>query len=104
MAMVVQCSNCGEAVSEWAARCPLCGANLDDAAPLPDSSPKPELLVEPSPASRRLSHRARWIAGVLSLMIIVVAAVVATASHPARPGRTPFPNSLSTYTLVIADR
>src|SRR5579871_4605288 len=65
----VRCRRCGADVSEWAARCPECGAGLDDAAPAHGAIP---------PGRYRRRRGGRWRLGLALLVAAVAVAAVLT--------------------------
>lgn len=110
---VVRCVQCRAAVSEWAARCPACGATLDGAAPIaeepqpapPAATGPPPIATDREPGHRRRSH---WVLAVnlaiVAATAVVVGLVVGTNQKPSRPG-TGAPASASgpsfdSYTVV----
>jgi hypothetical protein len=108
---VVRCAHCEAAVSEWAARCPECGASLDDAAPIV-AEPAPAPVSPPSSAAvldgarrRRLSHRSLAIGLAVVAVIGVTTGVVSMGvvstgrGGPPRSGRAP-PGFLRTLQAV----
>src|SRR5579875_644970 len=98
---MVRCAGCGAAVSEWAARCPQCGADLDDATPIlepPGSSetrsptgPDPD----PSTPSRRSRRRVRRPLAAMAVLVVILGAGLGWSlaggapAHRSAPGAGP---------------
>jgi hypothetical protein len=116
---VVRCTNCDAGVSEWAARCPKCGASLDDAAAIVEEPAAPgPVSTRPSVAGldgakqRRISLRAATIGLAIVAVIGVTTGVVATGrgglsrSGPPAPGllRTLQALGLGPYAVVSTGR
>jgi hypothetical protein len=115
---VVRCPSCGEAVSEWAARCPRCRAGLEDATPIPRAHapeeagpPAPVELPTPAPVdppdvrSPRISRRklAVGLVGVACAGVAIGALwPTGSSSGPLVPAASSSAAALNAYTLIYA--
>lgn len=99
---MLQCAGCGEPVSEYAARCPVCKRSVEDAieipAPVSEQAKGAETAALPEPTDdrepdettvRSRSHRygrATGVVAVLAFAVAVTAVVWASSSGSSRPG------------------
>ncbi len=108
---VVRCADCQAAVSEWAGRCPVCGAGLEAAlpiaeAPAPSDVARP-LPVTPGPDQVNKRRASRWLpAAILAATALIAGLVVASGRTPIRaragaPASRPGP-ALRSFTVVYA--
>ncbi|HWG74837.1 MAG TPA: hypothetical protein VG184_12360 [Acidimicrobiales bacterium] len=73
---MLRCAGCGEPVSEWAARCPVCGRTTGDAVPSPDDvEPSPD-VADPCAATAR-SRVPRWLVVTIAVAVLATAGTVA---------------------------
>lgn len=85
--MPLQCSGCGDLVSEFAARCPACHHPVDDAVELPDPISEPDAAAEPegaavagpAGASRRWTRRAVVMGAALVLAGLAATGLIITS-------------------------
>jgi hypothetical protein len=92
-------------VSEWAAACPECGGNLDDAIPIADEpvEPRPEPVpVEPNRVENGRRGRSSPRARAVIVAIVAASAVVGIAVFDIAGSSTPrlAPPGLDSYTVV----
>ena len=92
--MLVRCLLCGAPASEWAARCPTCGADLATALPIPSSaqaeSPRPGGRHPLAAGGRHLRlHRVKLTA----IAVIVVAGTLIWLAVTKGPGRSVRPGA-----------
>jgi hypothetical protein len=77
---IIQCSECGRAVSSLAEACIGCGAPLGARPFSPNINLVPQPSVSPPPTARQLRRRA-WLAAALLLAGVIAAAALQHRRH-----------------------
>src|SRR5258708_2083250 len=103
---MLNCPGCGAAVSEWAARCPACGAELDASEQITEGSARaPEREI--APPRRRRPALLRWpwrrVAALLAFTVVALAVVLLEVGSHTRKSAGALPAQLRGRLLFVVD-
>jgi hypothetical protein len=91
--VLVRCEQCGLAVSEWAARCPQCGADLSAA-----------VVVAVDLERRRGPQRSSMMFGGGAIVALLIAAIALWQPwQPTRAGQVSLPHDLRSHAIFYAE-